>query len=180
MTGFAKAGAAVDKSEIFISPHDGKRADGILFHPAFGTRGLAIDATVWNDCTLPRLSTSAIISHWVLLAAEAFKTAKYAALADAVNLDFACLAFNPRGGFGPLLEQLWRAIWADRVAHAAAAGQPTRPILSLERRCLEAVAQAFARCLHTSTFSHTTDRAIGDQTQPDDEDEPVAQVPPSL
>ena len=180
MAGFAKAGAAVDKSEIFISPHDGKRADGVLFHPSFGTRGLAIDATVWNDCTLPRLSTSATISHWVLLAAETFKTAKYEDLAHAVNLDFACLAFNPRGGFGPHLERLWHAIWADRVAHAAAAGQPVQPILSLERRCLEHVAQAFARCLHSSTFTHTTDRAIGDRTQPSAEDEPTPQLPPSL
>ena len=180
MTGFSKAGAAVDKSEIFISPHDGKRADGILFHPSFGARGLAIDATVWNDCTLPRLSTSAAISHWVLLAAETFKTAKYESLADAVNLGFACLAFNPRGGFGPHLERLWRAVWADRVAHAAAAGQPTKPILSLERRCLEHIAQVFARCLHSSIYSHTTDRAIGDHTQPDDEDEPMVQQPPSL
>jgi len=180
MEGFSKAGAAVDKSEIFISPHDGKRADGILFHPCFGTRGLAIDATVWNDYTLPRLSLSAAISHWVLLAAETFKTAKYEALADAVNLDFACLAFSPRGGFGPHLERLWHAIWADRVAHAVAAGQPTRPILSLERRCLEHVAQVFARCLHSSTYSHTTDRTIGDRTQPADDDEPTTQLPRSL
>ena len=44
----------------------------------------------------------------------------------------------------------------------------------------EHVAQAFARCLHSSTFTHPTDRAIGDQTQPNDEDEPTPQLPPSL
>ena len=47
----------------------------------------------------------------MLLAAEKYKTTKYEALCDALNLDFAALAANPLGGFSPTLVRVWRTVW---------------------------------------------------------------------
>ena len=47
-----KGGAAISKDEIFVSAVDNKRADGCIWHPALGARGIAIDITVWSDYTL--------------------------------------------------------------------------------------------------------------------------------
>ena len=63
LEGFGAAGATIDASEIMVSPLDNRCADGAIYHPALGTRGVAIDVTVWNDLTLPRISHSANISH---------------------------------------------------------------------------------------------------------------------
>ena len=93
-----------------------------------------------NDLTLPRLNISATISHWALVAAEASKTLKYVELCNPANAEFAACAANPLGGFGPTVERHWHLIWTDTFTRAAAAGLPTRPVASLERRCLERIA----------------------------------------
>ena len=84
-----------------MSRVDNKRADGTVYHTVLSDRGVAIDATIWNDLTLPRVGISATLSHWALVAAEATKVRKYADLCDAANFDFGAYAGNPRGGFGP-------------------------------------------------------------------------------
>jgi len=162
-----------------VSPLDNRRADGAIYHPALGARGIAIDVTVWNDLTLPRIAISATVSHWVLVAAEAYKNAKYTAACESTNLDFAAFSANPRGGLGPTFERMWNAVWLDALARAAAAGLPTRPIESLERRHLERIAAAMARALHYSIWAHTTSRATSAPIRPDP-DPHVAQMPPSL
>ena len=97
----------------------------------------------------------------------------------AANFDFAALAANPRGGFGPTLERMWNAVWLDATARAAAAGLPTRPIESLQRRHLERIAAHMARALHYSIWAHTTSRATKAPLRPDP-DSPTAQLPPTL
>ena len=96
LDGFAAAGCAIDRSEIWISRHDGKRVDGAIYHTALGGRGVAVDATIWNDLTLGRLPLSAVVSHWVLAAAEVSKVKKYRDLCEAANFDFAALAPRQR------------------------------------------------------------------------------------
>ena len=179
LEGFGAAGATIDASEIMVSPHDNRRADGAIYHPALGSRGIAIDVTVWNDLTLPRIAIAAGVSHWVLVAAEAYKTKKYETHCHAANFDFAALAANPRGGLGPTLERMWNTVWLDAIARAAAAGLPTRPIVSLERRHLERIAAHMARALHYSIWAHTTSRTTTDPPRPDP-DPHTPQMPPSL
>ena len=115
----------------------------------------------------------------VLVAAEDYKTKKYEEHCHAANFDFAALAANPRGGFGPTLERMWNAVWLDATARAAAAGLPTRPIESLQRRHLERIAAHMARALHYSIWAHTTSRATKAPLRPDP-DSPTAQLPPTL
>ena len=86
------------------------------------------------------------------------------------HLDFAALAANPHGGFGPNLFRVWRAVWDARLATATAAGLPTRPIASLERRCLERLSATFARNLHLSIYQRTTNRYAANPAQPPDTD----------
>ena len=179
LEGFAAAGATTDNSEVMVSPVDGRRADGVIYHPALGPRGIAIDVTVWNDLSLARIVTSATVSHWVLVAAEAYKTRKYQEVCEAVNFDFAAFAANPRGGLGPTLERMWNAVWQDALAHAAAAGLPTRPIDSLQRRHLERIAAHMARALHYSVWAHTSGRTTTAPIRPDPDPHSV-QLPPSL
>ena len=167
LDGLAAGGAAIDRNEIWVSRHDNKRADGALYHTLLSTRGIAIDTTIWNDLTPARLNISATISHWALLAAEATKNNKYTALCEAVNLDFAAYAANPRGGFGPTLERHWRLVWTDALTRATAAGLPTRPIASLERRHLERIAATMARHLHHVIWTHTSDKTMTAPPNPD-------------
>ena len=156
--------------KVLVSPIDNKRADGCIWHPALSARGIAIDVTVWSDFTFARLPLSAATPLYTLLAAETFKEAKYASLCDAENLDFAALAANPLGGFGPTLHRIWRTVWDHRLSQARAAGMPTRPIASLERRCLESLSATFARHLHLSLFHRTTNRIAAAITNPPDID----------
>ena len=95
------------------------------------------------------------------------------------NFDFAALAANPRGGFGPSLECLWRLVWDSAKARAAASGLPARPIASLERRQLETIAAVMARELHRSIWLRTSGRAMAPPIQPDP-DPTSAQVPHEL
>ena len=178
LDGFAAAGAAIDRAELWISKTDNKRADGAIYHTALGTRGIAIDTTIWNDHTLPRIDISATISHWTLVAAEDHKTKKYKALCDEANFDFAAYAANPRGGFGPTLERHWRLVWTDATTRAAAAGLPTRPIASLERRSLERIAATMAVHLHHAVWSRATGRTMAAPIRP--EPDLQTQMPPSL
>ena len=170
LDGLAKGGAAISKEETFISPADNKRADGCLWHIALGARGVAVDVTIWSDFTLARLPRSASNPLYVLLAAEKYKTTKYEALCDALNLDFAALAANPLGGFSPTLLRVWRTVWDARVAQARLAGLPTRPIASAERRCLERISAGMARHLHRAIFQHATSRYVATTVQPADVD----------
>ena len=170
LDGLAKGGAAISKEETFLSPQDNKRADGCLWHIALGARGVAIDVTIWSDLTLARLPRSASTSLHVLLAAEKYKTTKYEALCDALNLDFAALAANPLGGFSPTLLRVWRTVWDARMAQARLAGLPTRPIASAERRCLEGISASMARHLHRTIFQHATSRYVAITAQPADVD----------
>jgi len=163
-------GAAISKDEIFVSPTDNKRADGCLWHPALSDRGIAIDVTVWNPLTLARLALSASYPLYTLCAAELFKTEKYETLCDGMNLDFLAFAAYPNGGFGPILQKTWTTVWAHRIATATAAGLPTRPIASQERRCLERIATNFARDLHRSIWFRTTSRYVEVPLQPEDLD----------
>ena len=178
LDGFAAAGAVIDRSELWISRVDNKRADGAIYHPLLGTRGVAIDSTIWNDLTLARLGISATVSHWTLAAAEALKNRKYTTLCDAANFDFAAYAANPRGGFGPFLEHQWNLVWVDAMTRAKAAGLPTRPIASLERRCLERIAATMAQHLHHAIWSRTSDRTMAPPIHPDPDLQ--TQMPPSL
>ena len=61
--GLMAAGAAIDSStvsgEVFISAVDNKRANAVVWHPAFSARGVAIDVTVCSGLTLSRLAHSA-------------------------------------------------------------------------------------------------------------------------
>lgn len=164
------AGAVVSKDEIFVSTVDNKRADGCIWHPGLSARGTAIDVTVWSDYTLPRLRHAAAQIGYTLRAAEKYKTDKYEELCDKCNLDFAALAANPHGGFGPNLFRVWRIIWDARIATAAAAGLPTRSIASLERRCLERLSAAFARNLHLTISRRTTNPYTANPAQPPDVD----------
>jgi len=152
LDGLKAAGAATDAStasgEVFISAVDNKRADAVIWHPALSARGIAIDVTIWSGLTLPRLAHSATTADWVTLAAEKQKTDKYRHLCDQLGLDFEPLAADPASGFGPNLRRVWRVCWDHRLAAATAAGRPTRPIASQERRCLERLSAALIRCLH--------------------------------
>ena len=74
---------------------------------------------------------------------------------------------------------MWSAVWLDALARAAAAGLPTRPIESLERRHLERIAAHMARALHYSIWAHTTSRVMAAPIRPDP-DPHTAQMPPSL
>ena len=106
----------------------------------------------------------------MLLAAEKYKTTKYEALCDALNLDFAALAANPLGGFSPTLLRVWRTVWDARMAQARLSGLPTRPIASAERRCLERISASMARHLHRAIFQHATSRYVATTVQPADVD----------
>ena len=161
-----------------MSRVENKRADGTIYHTVLSDRGVAIDATIWNDLILPRIGISATLSHWALVAAEATKVRKYAVLCDAANFDFAAYAGNPRGGFGPTAERHWHLVWTDAFTRAAAAGLPTRPIASLERRCLERIAATMARHLHQVIWSRTTERAMKAPLNPDPDLQ--TQMPSSL
>ena len=170
LAGFAHAGAATSPDEVFVSKTDNKRADGCLWHPALSPRGMAIDVCIWSDYTLARLPLAASSPGYVLTAAEKFKTGKYTALCNELNLDFGALAANVQGGFGPKLTEYWQLAWAHRIATARTAGLPTRPLASLERRCLESLSAVFARELHRSIYGRTTNRTTTILTMPEDVD----------
>ena len=82
-------------------------------------------------------------------------------------------------GDGPPLERMWNAVWLDAITRAAAAGLPTHPIASLERRHLERIAATMARALHHSIWTHTTSRAASAPPRPEP-DLHTPQLPPSL
>ena len=170
LDGLARGGAVASSDEIFVSATNNQRADGCLWHPALSARGIAIDVTVWSDYTFARLPLSATTALYTLLAAESYKETKYKRLCDARNLDFAALAANPQGGFGPTLLRAWKAVWSHRIAQAKTAGLPTRALVSLERRCLEHISAVFARHLHKAIHARTTSRLTAQPDHPDDAD----------
>ncbi len=67
----------------------------------------------------------------------------------------------------PTLERHWRLVWTDALTRATAAGLPTRPIASLERRHLERVAATMARHLHHVIWTHTSNKTMTTPLNPD-------------
>ena len=77
---------------------------------------------------------------------------------------------------------MWNAVWLDAIAKAHAAGLPTRPINSLERRHLERIAATMARALHFSIWTHTDGRGVSAplRPEPDLQPDPGTHHPQSL